>query len=182
MFSGWPTDLQGVSVLEAVSDHLSLGMMIQPVQLTATVSVVIEAGEPLETPLKLQHKQVKYKLHRNQSKLLMHSFQHYPLVVCHVQHTLWITYLTLQYTRDTALLNYPLHTQKASFWYVWLKLLSYKAEGTNHVMLIWFKCNIFYPINSYHSTPQRMFDFSTSINLLYAYVSQWYLPVFMFSW
>lgn len=52
--------LKSVSVFEAVGDDLALGHLVEPVQFTTTVSVVVERREPLKTTLQLEttHRQV----------------------------------------------------------------------------------------------------------------------------
>ena len=46
--------LQGVSVLEAVGDELSLRHVIQPVELATAVLATVECGEALKTALQLR--------------------------------------------------------------------------------------------------------------------------------
>ena len=46
--------LKSVSVLEAVGDQLSFGQMVEPGELSATVSAGVEGSEPLVAPFQLK--------------------------------------------------------------------------------------------------------------------------------
>ena len=46
--------LKSVAVFETVCDNFSLGHLIQPVQFSTTVTIVVEPSEPLKASLQLE--------------------------------------------------------------------------------------------------------------------------------